>query len=143
MWDTSYPVKQEVSEIPCMVQIKRVYIHTCKLIDRSAKEFTILSRQNLLIQVGLWPWTFNCRISMCTSTPHDILTIKQFTLYYYNFVLFRVPDWFIVFMWFNHKKLADLLFPRIEHYRPHYTKNWKLNDLGACLHCANYNALHH
>jgi hypothetical protein len=57
---------------------------------------------------------------------------------YYNFVLFRGPDWLIVVTWFNHKKLTDSLFPKIEHYRPHYTKNTKLTDLWASLCCANH-----
>jgi hypothetical protein len=47
---------------------------------------------------------------------------------YYNFVLFRASDWLIVVTWFHYKKLAYSLFPRIEHYRPHYTKNTKLTD---------------
>jgi hypothetical protein len=66
--------------------------------------------------------------------PHQ----KTIILYCYNFVLFRASVWLIVVTWFNHKKLADSLFPKTEHYIPHYTKNRKVTDLGACLRCASF-----
>jgi hypothetical protein len=57
---------------------------------------------------------------------------------YYNFVLFRAPDGLIVVTWFNHEKLTDSLFTKIELYKSHHTKNRQLTDLGACSRCANY-----
>ena len=103
--------------------------------------------QQLWIDINLsQPWVkHNCWTSKVPLLSYWIKKVCQL-LYqklpnidnYYNSVLFRAPDWLIDVTWFNHKKLTDSLFPKIERYKPHYTKNRKLTDLGACSRCANY-----
>jgi hypothetical protein len=113
----------------------------------------LLSSNNSFFSwISLWLviWSLNseieCRLILYNLARSQIirrkLTTAGYTWNYHNFV-FRAPDWLIVVTWFNHKKLTDSLFPEIEPYKPHYTKNRKLTDLGACLRCVNYDVTMH